>query len=71
MPRDWRINRDLKAATGTRARPSSNHEGGVNVIFCDGSGRFLSDRIDLHVYVKLLTSNGVKYGEGELKQSEY
>ncbi len=67
MPRDWRINSDLKAATGTRARPSSNHEGGVNVILCDGSGRFLSDRIDPHVYAKLLTPNGVKYGERDIE----
>ena len=71
LPRDWRINSDLKAAIGTRPRPSSNHEGGVNVILCDGSGKFLSDKIDPHVYAKLLTPNGVKYGEGEFKQSEY
>ena len=70
-PLGWRINSELKAATGTRPRPSSNHERGVNVIMCDGSGRFLNERIDLHVYAKLLTPNGVMYGEGELKQSEY
>ncbi|MEK6257585.1 MAG: DUF1559 domain-containing protein [Planctomycetota bacterium] len=70
-PLGWRINSELKAATGTRPRPSSNHERGVNVIFCDGSGRFINDRIDPHVYVKLLTPNGVRYGEGELKQSEF
>lgn len=70
-PLEWRINSELKAATGTRPRPSSNHEGGVWVIFCDGSGRFLNDRIDPHVYAKLLTPNGVKYGERELQQSEY
>ncbi len=71
QPQEWRINSDLKAATGTRPRPSSNHTGGVNVIFCDGSGKYLSDRIDPHVYAKLLTPNGVKYGEGELLQSTY
>lgn len=70
-PLGWRINSELKAATGTRPRPSSNHERGVNIIMCDGSGRFLNDRIDPHVYVKLLTPNGVKYGEEELKQSSY
>ena len=70
-PQDWRINSDLRAATGTRPRPSSNHTGGVNVIFCDGSGRFFSDRIDPHLYAKLLTSNGMKYGEAEPLQSEY
>ena len=70
-PLGWRINNDLKATVGTRPRPSSNHTGGVNAIFCDGSGRFLSGQMDLHVYAKLLTSNGVKYGEGELGQSSY
>ena len=65
-PQDWLINSDLKAAIGTRPRPSSNHEGGVNVIFCDGSGKFLSNGIDPHIYAKLLTPNGVKYGEGDV-----
>jgi hypothetical protein len=68
---DWRINADLKAKVGTLPRPSSNHTGGVNVIMCDGSGRFLNQNIDPHVYLKLLTSNGVSWGEGELKQSEW
>ncbi len=71
QPQEWRINSDLKAATGTRPRPSSNHPGGVNFIFCDGSGKYLSNQIDPHLYAKLLTPNGVKYGEGELPQSAY
>lgn len=70
-PRDWQINTDRSAAVGTRARPSSNHPGEVTAIMCDGSGRYLSDGIDPHVYVKLLTSNGVKYGEGELKENSW
>lgn len=70
-PQDWRINSDLRAPVGTRPRPSSNHSGGVNVIMCDGSGRFLNQNIDPHVYLKLMTSNGSAYGEGELKQSTY
>ncbi len=68
---DWRINADLKAKVGTLPRPSSNHAGGVNVIMCDGAGKFLNQNIDPHVYLKLLTSNGVTWGEGELKQSEW
>ncbi len=70
-PQDWRINSNLKAATGTRPRPSSNHAGGVNVIMCDGSGRFINQNIDPHVYLKLLTPNGATYGEGELTMSSY
>lgn len=64
-PDIWFINRNLGAGTGT-PRPSSQHSGGVNVIFCDGSGRFLSENLDKHVYSKLVTSNGVSYGERTL-----
>jgi hypothetical protein len=67
----WRVNADLKGKVGTFPRPSSNHAGGVNVIMCDGSGRFLSEHIDPHVYLKLLTANGVAHGEGDLQQSSY
>ena len=70
-PQDWRINAGLKAKTGTQPRPSSNHEGGVNVIFCDGAVRFLSEQIDPHVYVRLLTPNGLSYGERTLQTSDY
>ena len=62
-PDPWAINRNLAAAVGYAPRPSSQHAGGVNVIFCDGSGRFLSENMDKHTYAKLVTSNGVTYGE--------
>ena len=70
-PQDWRINCDLKAATGTRPRPSSNHAGGVNVIFVDGAGRFLNENIDPGVYLRLITPNAVMYGEVQLNASAY
>ena len=70
-PQDWRINCDLKAVVGTRPRPSSNHSGGVNVIMASGAGRFLSDKIDPRVYVKLMTSRGGEYGEGELSPQDF
>lgn len=40
------------------ARPSSDHPGGVNVVFCDGHTRFLSQDIDYRVYCLLMTPNG-------------
>lgn len=41
------------------ARPSSFHQGGgVNMIFCDGSGRFVSEQIPYAVYVQLMTPHG-------------
>ncbi len=41
------------------ARPSSNHSGGVNVAFGDGSVRFISQDISYHVYQALMTPYGV------------
>ena len=43
---------------GTCPYPNSNHAGGVNVLFCDGSAKFLSDTIDGIVYSKLITPQG-------------
>lgn len=67
---DWRINATLRAK-GSLPRPSSNHAGGVNVIMCDGAGKFLNENMDPHVYLKLLTANGLTYGEGDINQGTY
>ncbi len=40
------------------ARPSSNHPGGVNVVFADGHLHYLSEDIDYKVYTQLMTPNG-------------
>jgi prepilin-type processing-associated H-X9-DG protein len=37
---------------------NSNHAGGVNTLFCDGSARFISDQISGLVYSKLITPQG-------------
>jgi prepilin-type processing-associated H-X9-DG protein len=47
-------------AEGMSPFPSSNHAGGINVLFCDGSVRFVSDTIDGTVYAKLITPAGSK-----------
>ncbi len=70
-PDDWFINRNLSATPGAAPRPSSQHAGGVNVIMCDGAGKFLNESMDKGVFMKLMTSNGVAYGEGPLDQSSY
>ena len=41
-----------------RPRPSSNHPGGVNVVFCDGHCQFLREDIDYLVYARLMTPDG-------------
>lgn len=40
------------------ARPSSAHNGGVNMGFADGSSRFVSDQIDYRVYQAIMTPRG-------------
>ncbi len=50
---------DVSADMAAYARPSSNHPGGVNAIFCDGRYAFLSDQMDYYVYCLLMTSDGV------------
>lgn len=54
-----RINQQIGQGNGTIrfARPSSYHEGGVNVAYCDGSTDFLSQDIDDSVYARLMTSD--------------
>ncbi len=54
------INGARNGPEGQRPFPNSNHPGGVNVAFCDGSVRFLSERIDLRVYSQLITPSGTR-----------
>jgi len=57
------INREKEEAmtdTAHYARPSSNHIGGVNVLYCDGHVDFLSEEIDYWVYQALMTPHGRK-----------
>ena len=48
---------------GQTPRPSSQHPGSVNVCYADGHCTSISDAVDPEVYFKLLTPNGVKYGQ--------
>jgi prepilin-type processing-associated H-X9-DG protein len=41
-----------------RARPSSKHPSGVNITFCDGHTRFISENIDYGVWCLLMTPYG-------------
>lgn len=45
-------------AEGASPYPSSYHANGVNVLFCDGSVRFLNDTVDGSVYARLITPAG-------------
>ncbi|TWT99921.1 hypothetical protein Pla108_08650 [Botrimarina colliarenosi] len=62
----YRINggRDQSVATPTTmvdvneslAYPSSNHPGGVNIAFCDGSVRYINERVTSRVYAQSMTT---------------
>ena len=51
----WEINAGLSQEEGRSPFASSEHSGGVNVAFADGSVRFLSEDIDGPVYVALFS----------------
>jgi len=44
----------------TYGYPSSNHPGGVNVAFCGGAIRFMSESVDPVIYGQIMTSNARK-----------
>ena len=46
-----------KAIGSNYARPSSYHEGGVNVIFCDGHAAFLSMDVNYTIYCQIMAPN--------------
>jgi prepilin-type N-terminal cleavage/methylation domain-containing protein/prepilin-type processing-associated H-X9-DG protein len=43
-----------------KARPSSNHPGGVNAVMADGHSEFISDRVDYGVFCEQMISNQTK-----------
>jgi prepilin-type N-terminal cleavage/methylation domain-containing protein/prepilin-type processing-associated H-X9-DG protein len=46
------------SAEGTSPHINSSHSGGFNAFFCDGSTKFLRDKINGTVYAKILTPAG-------------
>lgn len=54
------------------AYPSSNHSGVINVAFCDGSVRFVSERVDSRVYAQLMTTKykRSKYYEADTDRTD-
>lgn len=54
------INGSKTGPEGERPFPNSHHPGGVNMVMCDGSAKFLSEDIDLTTYAQLITPAGSK-----------
>jgi prepilin-type N-terminal cleavage/methylation domain-containing protein len=58
-PKGWPSDFGSKTDPGNyAARPSSNHPGGVIVVFAGGNTKFLREDIDYPVYCLLMTPNG-------------
>ena len=69
---DATINANVNsAARGEAPRPSSHHSQGVNVVFADGSARFLNESINDFVYYRLVSSSGSTYGQRLVSDSSY
>jgi prepilin-type N-terminal cleavage/methylation domain-containing protein/prepilin-type processing-associated H-X9-DG protein len=52
------INSSLTQPEGEAPWPSSYHQGGVNVAFCDGRARFLSENVSGEVYAAIVSPQG-------------
>lgn len=65
-----RINANKGSARGGYPGLSSGHPGSVNVMFCDGHGGTLSEKVDQSVYARLLTSGGSTQRRGQAPVSE-
>ncbi len=72
MPATSKINDNLAGATdGVTPRPSSLHPGAVNMAFCDGSCKVISNSISDDVYARLLTPMGGRYGQNVLSDNDF
>ncbi len=56
---------------GLLPRPRSTHPGIVNVLFCDGHVKTLSESIDGFIYSRLYSTQGVRYGQAGLGDDNF
>jgi len=64
------INVNKGKSRGASPAPSSVHDGIVNVMFCDGHGQTMSEKIDPTIYARLMTPAGNRYGQTPLREDE-
>jgi hypothetical protein len=63
-PDDANLNSNLPTApNGWTARPSSNHPGIIIFCFVDGHASPLSILTDIHVYTRVISPNGSRFGQ--------
>jgi prepilin-type processing-associated H-X9-DG protein len=68
---DGRINAKLSQPRGKAPRPSSNHSGNVNFVFCDGAARPINANINQAVYTCLLSWDGQRRGQPLVDESSF
>jgi len=66
-----RINSNVDGSPLGYSRPASYHSSIVNAFFCGGNGRSISENMDLRVYARLLTSDGISGGQPLLGDNEF
>ena len=52
--------KQVNTLDGSSPYASGNHNGGINVLFCDGAVKYINETIDGTVYSKLITPAGSK-----------
>jgi prepilin-type N-terminal cleavage/methylation domain-containing protein/prepilin-type processing-associated H-X9-DG protein len=60
LPNRLKAGPEANATNLFSAAPNSNHSGGVNVGYCDGSVGFISDTVDTSVYARLVSPGGAR-----------
>ena len=69
------INSSLNQAEGEAPWPSSYHDHGVNMAFCDGRVKFVSESLDGRVYANLITPQGTRLtgalAQGAVSDGDY
>jgi prepilin-type processing-associated H-X9-DG protein len=51
------------ASVRVLSNASSEHADGLNVVFCDGHARFVSEEMDVQVFALAVSSDGVRWGQ--------
>jgi prepilin-type N-terminal cleavage/methylation domain-containing protein len=59
------------SGNGDNPRPSSDHNGTINILMASGAARAISESVDQRVYCKLMTWNGQRQGEVTLNNSSF
>lgn len=71
IPPGFKPNSNRGTLVGASPSPSSLHPGGVNVVYCDGHTGFISNDIDGRVYISLMSTTGIRYGQTPIGENNF